>query len=89
MHFPYKQCFNSGVQLLLPITTSLGFITGLNAISNTDFSRQDTFYIFRNIITYTTIGMITGLMFPISIPIISGYTLYKHYMITSISNSRK
>ena len=89
MHFPYKQFFNSGVVLVLPITTGLGFITGLDAIHNTAVSNQDTFYIFRNIITYTTIGMITGLMFPISIPLISGYTLYKHYQITSISNSRE
>jgi hypothetical protein len=89
MHFPYKQFLDSGVQLFLPITTGLGFITGLNAISNTDASDQDTFYIFRNIITYTTIGMITGLMFPISIPLISGYTLYMHHQITSISNSRE
>ena len=84
MHFPYKQFLDSGVHLFVPLTTGLGFITGLNTIYNTSVSNQDTFYIFRNIITYTTIGMITGLMFPISIPLISTYTLYKHYQITDL-----
>jgi hypothetical protein len=83
MHFPYKRFFETGITLFLPMTTSLGFMTGINSMyESTD---TDVFCLFRNIITYTTVGIITGLAFPLSIPIISGYTLYRHYTITNRS----
>lgn len=77
MHFPYKKFYEIGIQIFLPGVTTLGVITGINVNSNS--FDQDAFCLFRNIITYTTIGLITGFTFPISIPLISAYTLYRHY----------
>lgn len=81
MHFPYRRFFETGVQLFLPMTTCLGFVTGIN--STCDLGDTGLFCLFRNVITYTSIGIVTGLTFPMSIPLISGYTLYRHYTITN------
>jgi len=83
MHFPYKQFFETGINLFLPMTTVLGFTTGINTLYKSDDT--DIFCLFRNVITFTSIGIITGLTFPISIPLISGYTLYRHYTITKLN----
>ena len=83
MHFPYRQFFETGVNIFLPATITLGFMTGINAIYTYDTNEYDIFNAFRNIITYTTVGIIAGLAFPLSIPLISGYTLYKHYIIAN------
>jgi len=57
--------------ILLP-TTILGMITGLTAISD-NTSNIDSFI---TTIGFTSIGVITGLAFPISFPLLEGYMLY-------------
>ena len=92
MHFPYKQlfCYNSlsghgklfykGLDLCLPMCTLLGLYTGLNAYMRICETNQLTvFSLYCNMITYSGIGIITGLLYPISFPLIGVYTLYNNY----------
>ena len=74
MHFPYKQFFNFGIDLFVPIAGGLGMYTGINAFM---YSRNyDSFCLLRNVITYTSIGILIGITYPISFPLIIVYTLY-------------
>jgi len=52
--------------IVVPATTILGFITGLASNSYT----YNPLEMFTNIIAYTTIGFITGLLYPVSYPLI-------------------
>lgn len=59
--------------IFAPTTTFLGFITGLSlTFKATSFDR------FANVIGYTTLGIITGITYPISFPLLTGYVLYKN-----------
>ena len=64
---------------LLPIfvaySTLLGFMAGLSSKSGGDKTPFDSF---ANTIGFTSIGVITGVMFPISYPLLAGYVLYKN-----------
>ena len=63
---------------LLPImvipSTVIGFCTGIHANSKTNTS----FDMFSNWIGYTSIGIITGIMYPVSFPMLAGYVMYKN-----------
>ena len=82
MHFPYKQFYLTGINIFLPISIGLGLTTGIDMCCKT--SDTDVFCNFRNILTYTTIGLITGIAFPVTIPLIVTYTLYKQYVVSMI-----
>lgn len=92
MHFPYKQllCCNSlsghsklfykGLELCLPMCTLLGLYTGFNAyLRLCDMNALNMFSLYCNMITYVGIGIISGLLYPISFPLIGIYTLYNNY----------
>ena len=57
--------------IIIPSVT-LGLFTGMTIKT----TREIEFFI--NTIGFTTIGMITGLTFPISFPLFGGYALYTH-----------
>lgn len=63
---------------ILPIifipATMLGVFTGIN----TSDSTKTPIHNYVNIIGFSGIGMITGLTFPISVPLLSGYVMYQH-----------
>jgi len=66
---------------LLPIialpTTFVGFITGMHAgIKSPPNAPIDMFF---NWIGYTSIGIITGVSYPVSFPMLAGYVMYKNY----------
>ena len=69
----YKPIYLDFLDIVLPYTTLVGFMTGISAPS-----RDKPFDLFTNIIGYTSIGIISGFTYPISYPIIGGYILYKH-----------
>jgi hypothetical protein len=67
----YKHIYVDLLPVFLPASTFVGLISGLTA-------RTDTYCpldVFTNIIGYTSIGILTGLSYPISFPLISAYVL--------------
>ena len=65
--------------MILPImlmpTTTVGMIIGIGANHNKE--TQKPLDMLVNTIGYTSIGMFTGFTFPISIPLIGGYIVYR------------
>ena len=57
--------YREGLSVALPIGTTSGMCLGLYNSSKTSNSQE----IFTNIIGYTTIGIITGIAYPISFPL--------------------
>lgn len=66
---------------ILPVTfwpsMILGIMTGIDANHGTT---KKPFDMFINAIGYTSIGMITGFTFPISMPLIGGYIIYRDFI---------
>ena len=60
--------------MLIPSTLS-GFVTGIHANSSKDLS---SVRMFTNWIGYTSIGIMTGITYPVSFPLLAGYVLYKN-----------
>jgi len=58
-----------------PMQVFLGFCSGLGALRNC----ENPFDLFTNVIGHTTIGIITGLMYPVTYPLLGGYVLYKNF----------
>jgi hypothetical protein len=62
---------------LLPVfvlsTTTMGFFTGLIACKT--HNPND---VFTQIVGYTSIGIMTGISFPVSFPVLGIYVLYKN-----------
>ena len=62
---------------LLPVfvlsTTTMGFFTGLIACKT--HNPND---VFTQIVGYTSIGILTGISFPVSFPVLGIYVLYKN-----------
>lgn len=72
-------CKNIYIELLpvfVPYSTLLGFISGLTYSDGSGRAKPIDF--FTNAIGYTSIGLITGIAFPISYPLLAGYVLYKN-----------
>lgn len=65
---------------LLPImtipSTFIGLITGMHVNSKLHVTSLDMFF---NWIGYTSIGIMTGISYPVSFPILAGYVIYKNY----------
>ena len=85
IHIPYYQMHNSNSNKLvyyynewLPIffttTTAIGLLTGLMTCGYCN--KKDLFpYIVGNL----SIGVITGITYPVSFPFLGAYVLYKNY----------
>jgi len=77
--FKYKKPYIDWLEVILPSTGLLGFTTGVfSNIAGRDRTSIDTF---ADIIGYTTIGIITGITYPISYPLLGGYVLYKNFKV--------
>ena len=83
MYMTSKQLYYCGLTVVLPFTTLLGIRASF------DNKPRVGFDMFVNTIGTSTIGVITGLTYPISIPIITGYTIYKHRNETSETENNK
>ena len=63
---------------ILPIflipTTITGIMTGIT----TSLNIKKPLPFFCNIVGFTGIGVITGITYPISVPLLSGYVIYQH-----------
>lgn len=80
-HFA-KTLFNNyktGLILVLPCTTCLGFSTGLveNFSTKPNERKPNSLDIFTNMIGFSTLGLVTGLAYPITFPAIMYEVLSK------------
>jgi hypothetical protein len=75
------------IPLIVKFTSSAGLFTGVytNMIKNNNGNSNDTGPYINEITTYsnligytTTVGMITGVTYPISFPLLAYYTFYKN-----------
>jgi hypothetical protein len=72
----FKNIYIDLLPLFVPSTTLFGFMIGLSANrSPREIKYTDSF---MNVVGYTSIGIITGVFFPITYPLIGGYVLYKN-----------
>lgn len=74
-----NMCKNIYIELLpffVPSTTLFGFVIGLTATPHSHNNKANES--FMNVVGYTGIGIITGIFFPITYPLIGGYVLYKN-----------
>ena len=64
---------------LLPVmalpSTFVGFITGMH----TGITSKTPIDMFSNWIGYASLGMMTGVAYPVSFPMLAGYVIYKNF----------
>jgi len=73
----FYKCKHIYIELLpffVSATSLLGFMTGLTSTKHDNKPIEG----FTNIIGYTTIGIITGITYPISYPLLGLYTTYNN-----------
>lgn len=69
-----KQVYSELLPLIVPSTTIIGLFSGMH----TSFSEERLpLILFTNTVGFTSVGMITGILFPISFPILGGYVMYR------------
>ena len=61
---------------LLPIPLMASSIFGIATGFNYGFNSKKPIESFSGMVGYTSLGMITGLMYPISFPLLAGYALF-------------
>jgi len=63
---------------ILPIFLIPSTITGIMTGFSSSLELKQPLPSFCNMVGFTGIGMITGLTYPISFPLLSGYVVYQH-----------
>ena len=79
-HFLSKIHYGTFLLGILPFTTLFGLGMGMTKnYEDTDYvaHKKRTITHYTNVIGYTSIGFITGILYPITIPVYAGYTLYQ------------
>jgi hypothetical protein len=71
--YKFKDIYFDFLPFFLVSTTAIGFVSGVISCSN---HKPNEF--FSQMIGYTSIGIMTGLSFPISCPLLGCYVLYKN-----------
>jgi hypothetical protein len=64
--------------VFLPTTALLGFMTGLSYSGQPYLAKP--LDLFTSIVGHTSIGIITGVIYPISYPLFGMYVIYKHHI---------
>jgi hypothetical protein len=70
-----KKYYIELLPIFAPPTTFVGFITGMY----TSIHSTTPLDMFSNWVGYTSIGMLTGVSYPVSFPMLAGYVIYKNY----------
>jgi len=70
-----KELYYSFLPIFLPSTTTLGIIAGMTTI---DYKAKPI-ELFLHPIGFTFFGIVTGLTYPVSYPMIGTYVLYKNF----------
>lgn len=85
----YKKIYLDSMPIIFKFTTITGLLTGIYAngiqekSENKDKRELETY---ANLIGYTTLGMITGVTYPISFPFFTYYAFYKNDKLSKIIN---
>jgi hypothetical protein len=72
----YKELYINFLPIVLATTSFTGLFTGVHANAKYASKPID---IFSNILGYTSIGVTSGVLYPISFPLFGSYILYKNY----------
>lgn len=72
--YKYKAIYMDLLPVFVTSNAMVGVIIGSGTALNRDATTMDTF---SNIIGYTSIGIITGMTYPISCPLFAGYVIHK------------
>lgn len=70
----YKELYFAILPIPLTMSSMFGIINGVH-YSIVD--KKDAFDSFSGMVGYSSLGMITGITYPISFPLLAGYTLLK------------
>ena len=80
--------FNTINSLIKLYTTSMPFVTIFSTVLAIDSgitvnkrlytNNNNSFDIYSNLIGYTSLGIVTGILYPISYPVFGYYVLYKN-----------
>lgn len=70
----YKQLYSAFLPIPLTISSMFGIINGIDY----GIDKKNKIDSFIGMIGYTSIGMITGITYPISFPLLAGYTLFQN-----------
>ena len=73
-----KELYCTILPVMFMPSSILGIIIGISA--NHTPEPKKPFDMFVNSFGYTSIGMITGITFPISMPLIGGYIIYRDFI---------
>jgi hypothetical protein len=71
----YKQLYFT----LLPIPLGLSSIFGIINGTESSIKQKDPIKRFSVMIGYSSLGIITGVIYPISFPFLAGYTLFQKH----------
>lgn len=69
----YKNIYSAFLPIPIITTSMFGVITGVNY----GIEQKDPIKRFSGMIEYTSLGIITGIMYPITLPLFAGYTLFQ------------
>jgi hypothetical protein len=80
----FRKIYLDSIPLIVKFTSSAGLFTGVyanilinnNKKENSPYINEITTY--SNLIGYTTVGMVTGVTYPISFPLLAYYAFYKN-----------
>lgn len=70
----YKQAYFTFLPIAFTVTSMFGIIKGIDHGMNT----KNPIESFSRMVGCTSIGMITGLLYPISFPVLAGYTMLQN-----------
>lgn len=80
----FRKIYLDSLPIVVKFTSSAGLFTGVyanmiinnNKKENSPYQNEITTY--SNLIGYTTVGMITGVTYPVSFPLLAYYAFYKN-----------
>lgn len=70
----YRSIYIDLLPIFVPSTTLLGVMTGLSSLGQ----HKSSLDVFTSTIGFTSIGIITGITFPISYPLLGVYVIFKN-----------
>ena len=74
----YYNIYCSVLPVIILPTTMVGIMTGINSSLHDMSKTTSHIHFFTNTIGFTAIGIITGILFPISFPMLGTYVIYTH-----------
>lgn len=74
----YKQLYIAVLPCPMIISSIFGIVCGMeHGFNHNNNKNKNPLQTFSGMVGYTSLGMITGLIYPISFPMLAGYTLFQ------------